>query len=480
MKILFATSEAHPLIKTGGLADVSGALPRALHDAGHDVRLLLPAYAPLLRKAGAVIARSELMLDGARVRVLETRLPGSALVVWLIDHPLFSEREGNPYMSPSGHPWHDNPERFTLFCRAAARIATDQAMLGWRPDIVHANDWQTGLIPPLLSLEHNPPPSLFTLHNMAYQGVFDRSTFERLRLPWALWHDRGVEFWNNLSFLKGGIAYSRFITTVSPSYAREIQTPAFGYGLDGLLRERQSDVVGILNGIDEQEWNPATDPYLPAGYTPESLDTKPRLKALLQAEMGLPVDEAPLLVGLIGRMVEQKGIDLVLEALNHILYLPIQVVALGSGERRFEDAFRALALAYPDRIAVRIGYDEGLAHRIEAGADTFLMPSRFEPCGLNQMYSLRYGTPPIVHRVGGLADTVIHASDENLAKGTANGIVIDNADTLAVGWAIGEALHLYRDRPDHWRAMQRAGMQQPFSWAESAGRYVALYKRMLG
>lgn len=296
LSVLFATSEAYPLIKTGGLADVSGALPAALTELGVDVRLVLPRYGDLaLREDQTTEHLARLDVLGQPVDILHTVMPDSGVRVYLVDHPTFSARQGNPYMGPDGNSWHDNPDRFALFARAAVAVATGEVDPDWRPDVVHANDWQTGLIPALLH-EAEKPQTVFTLHNLAYQGVFDRSTFERLGLPWSLWRPDGLEFWGNMSFIKGGIVFADRITTVSPNYAREIQTPEFGYGLDGLLRHRRDSLVGILNGIGS-DWNPETDPALVAPYSRETLDGKAANKAALQKELGLPIrDDVPLIV----------------------------------------------------------------------------------------------------------------------------------------------------------------------------------------
>ncbi len=477
MKILFATSEMFPLVKTGGLADVSGALPLALRALGVDVRVVLPHYAATRADwfvADGTVWQPEIL--GQPVTIRSGQLKDSDLPVYLIDHPVFSARSGNPYMGPDGNPWHDNPDRFALFCRAVVHFATQEGEAHWTPDIIHSNDWQTGLIPALLS----GTPSIknvFTIHNLAYQGVYDRPTFERLGLPWSLWRADALEYWGNMSFMKGGIIFSDFITTVSPTYAKEIQTPKFGYGLDGLLQHQSNKLKGILNGIGA-DWDPETDHFLPHHFSRSQLAGKQRIKAQLQAELGLPQEpRTPLLVH-IGRLVEQKGIDLLIQALEQLPNEPIQVMVLGSGELRFEQALRQLAAQRPEQIAVRIGYDESLAHQLEAGADAFLMPSRFEPCGLNQLYSLRYGTCPIVHRVGGLADTVIHADAAHLADGSATGIVIDHLDTDAIIWAVRYFQTLYHDAPQFAR-MQAQGMAQDFGWMSSAKAYQAIYREIV-
>ncbi len=473
-RILFATSEATPLVKTGGLADVSGSLPPAIAARGHDIRLCLPAYADLLAGLETPAVPVEgVALDEPDTRLLETRLPGSDIPVYLVDHPGFSRRPGNPYMGPDGQPWADNAERFAGLCRSVATLA-DRGIGDWRPDLLHCNDWQTGLAPALLHDRPGRPGMVFTIHNLAYQGIFDRATFEALGLPESLWHWQALEFFGQLSFIKGGLVHADRITTVSPTYAREIQTPEFGWGLDGLLRSRAGELHGILNGIDTDTWDPARDPHLPAHFQRDDLAGKAANKRALQAQIGLPqADDIPLF-GFIGRLVEQKGVDLILEALDALDDQPLQLAVLGSGEARFEHALRERAQRRPGRVAVRIGYDEALAHRIEAGADAFLMPSRFEPCGLNQLYSLRYGTPPVAHAVGGLNDTVVDATPANLAAGTANGFTFDAPRAGALAEAMRRAIAT-REDADAWRALQRAGMGQDFSWSRSAEQYLALY-----
>lgn len=478
MRVLFAASEAYPLIKTGGLADVAGSLPPALARLRVDVRLLLPAYGEVLAGLEAVRFTTGLDINGEWVRVLHTRLPGSRTQVWLVDHPLFSARMGNPYLDADGEPWPDNGERYLLFCRVAARIAQNDAGLDWQADLVHANDWQTGLIPALLSAQGSAIPTLFTIHNLAYQGNFGYELFVKSGLPAAYWSPEGVEFYDQISFMKAALYYARLITTVSPSYAEEIQTAEFGSGFDGLLAHRKQDLCGVLNGIDRNEWNPASDKHLPANYRRDRLAGKARDKAALQKELKLKQNPDALLIGMVGRLVEQKGVDVVLEALPELLQRNVQLAMLGSGAAEFEVAFAQAASDYRGRVAFHPGYNEGLAHRIEAGADVFLMPSRFEPCGLNQLYSLRYGTLPIVHDVGGLADTVVQASAANLADGTATGIVMEDLDPTAIVAAVDEGLALYVDKA-RWRQLMQTAMAQNFSWARSAGEYQALYQQAL-
>ncbi len=480
MRILFASSEAHPLIKTGGLADVSGSLPTALAALGHEVRLLLPAYAAVTRgrrwrKVG------ELVLAGQRqpVTLLQGKLPGTSLPVWLVDAPLYFDRAGDPYRAPDGHDWQDNHLRFGLFSRAIAALAEGSGPDGWRPDVLHCNDWQTGLAPALLADRPARPATVFTIHNLAYQGLFPLSALADLNLPGKLWNPEGLEFYGQLSFIKGGLAYADRITTVSPSYAREIRTPQFGYGLEGLLNHRAHVLSGILNGIDTEIWNPRTDTHLSLPYEPLDRPAKGHNRAALRAEFGLDDGHPGPLLGHIGRMVEQKGIDLIIATLEPLLADGrTQAVILGSGERRFEQVLERLAVRFPRQMGVRIGYDESLAHRIEAGADAFLMPSRFEPCGLNQMYSLRYGTLPVVRRTGGLADTVVDAAPETIAAGTANGFAFDAASADAFSAALERVVDTWA-HPEAWTALMAVGAAQDFSWEHSAKQYLELYQSLL-
>ncbi len=477
-KILFASSEAYPLIKTGGLGDVAGSLPVALKTLHQDIRLVLPAYREILEQKGKVKTIAQFTLPLGRVRVLERLLPGTRIKVWLVDCPLYFDRPGNPYQGTNGFPWSDNAERFALFCQAVSYLALDQAGLEWQPDLVHCNDWQTGLVPALLTLHKARPATLFTIHNLAYQGLFPEAVFSTLNLPWSFWSPHALEFYGQLSFLKGGAVFADRISTVSPTYAEEIQTPEFGCGLDGLLRHRKDKLSGILNGVDKN-WNPARDPSLVKNYSQQDPEGKQDNKKALRQELHLPLSRHMPLLAFIGRLVEQKGIDMLLEILPDIINLPTQIVFLGSGEKRYEQALQQLAEIYPEQIAVQIGFDEALAHRIEAGADIFLMPSRFEPCGLNQMYSLRYGTLPVVHRVGGLADTVVDSTPATLRNGTATGVVFNQADSSVLLEAIKRTTLLYGQQKGYWQPLQQQGMRQDFSWRRSAGRYLELYEQTL-
>ena len=483
MKVLFVASEAFPLVKTGGLGDVLYSLPHALHGRGLDVRLVLPGYRALLRQLDQVRIIGWMDLRGAEgivsARILETRHPDFAFPLWIVDCPPLFDRPGNPYVNASGQDWEDNAERFVVFSRAAALLAQDSLDIGWKPDVVHCHDWQTGLVAAFLHELPAPPKTVFTIHNLAYGGYFSHTDFVRLQLPSPWWSPEGVEFHGGFSMLKAGIVFADAVTTVSPTYAREICTPEFGYGLDGLLQSLQNKLHGILNGIDTTLWNPSIDPHLAAHYSLSRINPGKRRnkQALLQRFLGKPDDvamDAPLL-GLVGRLVEQKGVDWVLAALPVLLAeTDVRVVMLGSGQAMYEQKFTRLAKQHPDRVFVEIGYDEPLAHLIEAGADMFLMPSRFEPCGLNQMYSLRYGTPPIVFKTGGLADTVVDVDATTLADASATGFVFDTPGVEAFLDAIRRALALYR-QPAQWRRVQQAGMAQTFDWNASAGHYLSLY-----
>ncbi len=474
-RILFAASEAYPLIKTGGLGDVAGSLPRALLSLKQDVRLILPAYAEVVGRAGRLKTLAEFSLRHYSVRLLAGTLPGSRVPCYLVDCPELFNRPGNPYLADDGHPWPDNAWRYTVFAEAVVQVANDQLGLDWQPELVHCHDWQTGLIPALLSRQAHRPATVFTIHNLAYQGLFPYQIFLDLGLPADLWHFDGLEYHGELSFIKGGMYFADRINTVSPSYAKEIQTPAFGYGLDGLLRHRHAALSGIINGIDTKEWNPGTDPFLAHTYNRRSLQHKAINKAALQENLGLQPNADALLIGFVGRLVEQKGVDIILDGLEKIMTLPVQLALLGSGQAAFERALLNAAERYPDRLAIKIGYSESLAHQIEAGSDVFLMPSRFEPCGLNQMYSMRYGSLPVVRSVGGLADTVTDANANNLASKTATGFVFSGDQGTDLYQTLARAYELFQDKTQ-WKTVQLTGMGQDFSWQNSAQEYLRLYQ----
>lgn len=478
-KVLFVTSEVHPLIKTGGLADVSSGLPKALSELSQDVRILVPNYQGIQTDQDIHFICT-VHVDHRNVNILETRLPETDVIVWLVDYPDYFAHPGNPYLDEAGNPWANSAERFTLFCRIAVEIAMNRAHLNWHVDIVHCNDWQSGLVPALLTLEHSRPATVFTIHNLAYQGLFPKTAFSNLNLPEQLWNPgpKGLEFFGILSFIKGGVGCADKVTTVSPTYALEIQTPEFGYGLEGLLSHRGDALSGIINGIDTDQWNPESDPNIAQHYSPLTLAKKQVNKASLQKQASLPVDEDIAVIGLIGRLVEQKGIDMVIDCLPELATMPVQFILLGSGEKNYEQRLQNMAHLYPKKISITLGYNEKLAHLIEAGADIFLMPSRFEPCGLNQMYSLRYGTIPIVRKTGGLADTVTDALPNTIADKSATGIVFNEPTDGALLEAVKRALLLFNDTKT-WKAMQKSAMNRDLSWRHSAKQYLSLYESLV-
>jgi len=484
MRILMVASEAAPFAKTGGLADVVGSLPRALARLGHHVDVVMPRYRGIT--AGDIIGRVRVPLVGEVTGADVYAVAAEGVRTIFVDEPSYFDRD---YLyGASGHDYPDNPERFAFLARAALECAAGRVTgrgAGGPYDVIHAHDWQAGLVPvlPRTVFAGDPAlgaiPTVFTIHNLAYQGVFDASWLPRLGLGWDLMRVDALEFWGRISFLKGGIGFSRLITTVSPRYAQEIQTPEYGFGFDGILRERAADLVGILNGIDYDQWDPARDPHLPVSFDASNLAGKAAAKKLLLERVGLPVTAVTLdrpIVGLISRLVDQKGFDLLEELNDELPRLDASFVLLGTGERRFEDLWLGLAARHPDRIAARIGFDEPLAHLIEGGADLFLMPSRFEPCGLNQMYSLRYGTVPVVRATGGLYDTVRNV---DRASGTGTGFTFKDYSSQALLDTLRWALSLYENKR-LWRAVQAAGMSQDFSWDRSARQYVSVYERANG
>jgi len=479
MRVLFATSEAAPLVKTGGLADVAGALPAALRTLGVDARLLLPAYRTV--KAAMTGPRERCVLPAVAglpaARLLEIRTE-NGVPTYLLDCPALYDRDGGPYQDASGADWFDNALRFGLLSHAVAALGCASSPLQWRPQVIHCNDWQTGLAPAYLhSARDARAASLITIHNLAFQGIFDASLLSILGLAPETYSIAGLEFYGSISFLKAALSYADAITTVSPTYAREIQAEPLGFGLQGLLAQRAGALSGILNGIDTDEWDPAHDPHIATHYGPDTLDRKRANKRSLQEYFGLePHPDVPLL-GMVSRFTDQKGIDLVIEAAPRILRLPAQMVMVGTGAPEFEDDVRRIAARFPGRAAAFVGFDEGLAHRVEAGVDLFLMPSRFEPCGMNQMYSQRYGTPPVVRETGGLADSVVDCTPETLAAGTATGFTFTIESGLSLLDAVERAVEAYRDPPT-WRALQTNGMARDFSWRASAKQYAEIYARI--
>jgi starch synthase len=473
LSVLMVTPEAHPFAKTGGLAEVTAALSDALGRLGHAVTLVLPRYRSI-DIAGLDVVQTRIGLGGRvqPIAFVERKISDRVTAVF-VDVPELFDRE-SLYGNADGD-YADNAWRFAVFCRAALEYAR---LKEWRPSIIHAHDWQAGLVPVYQKMLFSGDPyvggvpAVFTLHNLAFQGVFPPATLGPIGLGPEVYDVQAMEYWGNISYLKGGINFSEKITTVSPGYAREIVRPELGFGLDGVLARRAGDFVGILNGIDTGRWTPTADPFVAARFSPDDLAGKREAKRQLLAAAGLPSDEGALarpLVGLVSRLTDQKGFDLIADAADELMAFDATWVMLGSGERRFETAWRVLAARYPDRVSTTIGFDERLAHLIEAGADLFLMPSRFEPCGLNQMYSLRYGTVPVVRATGGLDDTVVDVSRSSVGTGFkfseyTPAALVDTVRRALASYGTGE-----------WPAIQARGMREDHSWDASATEYVKLY-----
>ena len=490
MNIVYLTTEAVPYAKTGGLADVCGTLPSRVAALGHRVAIIMPAFRSVYESHAGVeptdisfaIPMSPRKLVGCRL--LRGRLPSANDVpVWFIDQPQYFDRESLYGTATGDYP--DNAERFSFFCRAAI-----QAMqrIGWSIDIVHCNDWQTGLVPTLLDADKKLPSSLrdsatlMTIHNLAYQGNFPKSEFPWTGLDWMHFNQNEIEFYDRVNFLKTGIASADMITTVSPRYSEEIQTAEHGCGLESVLQNAADRISGITNGIDQSIWNPKTDTKLAANYDLRSWQQgKQANKCSLQQQFALEQNDAIPLIGLVGRLAEQKGWDLILPVLRWHLseHRPTQWIVLGSGDRQYEHELRELEKEYPNQFALHIGFSDVLAHRIEAGSDVFVMPSHYEPCGLNQLYSLRYGTIPIVTPTGGLSDTVVDCRDETLADGTATGFYVREITPHGLDNAIGRALYLRYHNPQHWLQLIETGMAQDWSWRKSAMEYESLYAKTL-
>jgi starch synthase len=459
VRVLHVTPECAPMTKTGGLGDVSEALPAALREAGVDAMTLLPGYPPVLDHVGRAHEALRVTLLGFECRLVRA----DPFIV--VDCPALYQREGGPYQGPDGHDWDDNALRFGVLSRAAALLGGARSPLDWRPAIVHCHDWPAGLAPVYLREEPKRAASVMTIHNLAFQGNYDAQLLARLELPASAFTIDGLEFYGRLSFLKGGIASADAVTTVSPTYAREIQTPEFGHGMDGLLRHRRDVLSGILNGINTRIWDPWNDVRIAQRYDARTLERKAANKAALQRRLNLEPRERVPLVGVVSRLTLQKGADLLAAAADALAALPAQLAVVGQGERTLEQALAAAAARHPGRIGVQVVFDEDLAHAIEAGADLFVMPSRFEPCGLNQMYSQRYGTPPVVRATGGLVDTV---------QDGVTGFFFERAERDALLEALRRALAAYAE-PARWLDLQRAGMERDFSWSAAARRYADLY-----
>jgi starch synthase len=475
LKVLFVASECAPFVKTGGLGDVVGALPRALGRRGLDVRVVMPLYAGMPWDTfemldGVLTVPMGLGAHHAAVRL--TTLPRSAVPVYCVEHRSFFDR---PYLyGPPGSEYADNLARFTFLSRGALELAKAIAFM---PDVIHAHDWQTALVPVYLNTVEWARPlhgtaSIYSIHNLAYQGIFDPAALPTTGLGPEHYHAGEFEHFGALNLTKAALAHATLLATVSPTYAREIQTPPFGFGLDGVLAGRRDDLVGILNGIDTEEWDPLTDPHLPEHFTINELSGKAVCKAALQREARLPVRPDVPVFAFVGRLTPQKGVDVLAQALERILAWDVQLVLLGTGDPEAERFFARAAAAHPTRLATWLRFDDPRAHRIEAGADFFLMPSRFEPCGLSQLYSLRYGTLPIVRGTGGLVDTVENY-DERTGDGT--GFVFHDLDPASLANTLGWAVATWYDRPRHIDQLRRRGMRQDFSWARAARAYERLY-----
>jgi starch synthase len=474
-RVLAVASEIYPVIKTGGLADVVGALPAALKAEGIQTRTLVPGYPAVLNALQSVQVALDLPhFHGGAVRVLSGSCAGIDLFV--LDAAYLFGRPGNPYTAPDGADWPDNALRYAALGRVAAAIGQG-AIAAFVPDIVHAHDWQAGLTHAYLAYSgRSRPGTVMTVHNLAYQGQFPQALLGEIGLPPESFSVDGVEYYGSIGYLKAGLRFADRITTVSPTYAREIQQPAEGMGLDGLLRGRSDVLSGILNGIDISVWDPATDPSIASDFDAERIERRAPNKAALQRQFGLRVSSEPLLLGVISRLSWQKGLDLLLQALPEVLSGDVQIAVLGSGDADLQDGYRAIAAANPDRAGVRIGYDENLAHLIQAGADALVVPSRFEPCGLTQLCALRYGAVPIVSDVGGLADTVLDADVPDVAAAT--GIKFGPVTPENLSAALRRASVLFQGKSD-WLRLQRNGMAVDVSWRNRAGRYAGLYRDII-
>jgi starch synthase len=483
MRVVHVCSEIYPLIKTGGLADVAAALPPALVRCGCDARLLLPGYPRIMEQVRNLQVLTELppRFGASTLRLYAATLPGSELRTYVIDAPGLYDRHGNPYADARNHEYSDNYRRFALLGWMASELAQGLDPL-WQPDIVHGHDWHAGLAPAYLKAAERRKgrvaASVMTIHNLAYQGVYSRDVFHELDLPPDFFDMYGVEFYGNVSFLKAGLFYADKLTTVSPAYAREIQGSEQGCGLEGLLSGRAHDLVGVLNGVDPDVWNPESDAVIAANYDSGSLERKQECRRALQQQCGLAMQDTAPVFGVVSRLTDQKGLHLVLDALPDMLERGGQLVLLGSGDAGMEAGFLKAAATHPEAVSVQIGYDENKSHQIIAGCDVVLVPSRYEPCGLTQLYGLRYGTLPLVRRVGGLADSVVDASPENQAAGVATGIVFEGFNKEQLTDAMRRAFALYPHR-DAWQRIQHTAMRQQFTWDRAAAEMIDVYRKAM-
>lgn len=475
VRVLFVASECAPFVKTGGLADVIGAVPRALKPLGVDVRIVLPAYRSLSGLAAggrSVMAFDELF--GGPAKLVATKAEGLDLL--LLDAPHLYDRPGSIYLGADGRDWHDNHLRFGALCTVAAKVAIE-GVNRWKPKIVHAHDWQAGLVPLLVRMagRKKPPGSVMTIHNIAFQGLFPASTRELFGIPDEFFTYEGAEYYGQLGFLKAGLAFADKITTVSPTYAAELLTPEFGMGLEGLLQARRADFSGIINGIDLDAWNPAEDKELPAPYTLRTLKNKEKSRKALEARFGFSSDPKSPIFCVVSRLTAQKGLDLLLEIVPDLVARGGRLALLGSGERELEQGFADAAKRFDGKVGVVIGYDEGLSHLMQGGSDAILVPSRFEPCGLTQLYGLRYGTLPVVARTGGLADTVVDADPAAIKGKRATGFQFSPVTAEALRQAVMRACELYA-QPQIWRGLMRNAMRYPVGWDQSAPSYLEVYE----
>ncbi len=485
MRVLFATSEAHPLIKTGGLADVSGALPKALSqlkasDGNVDIKIVMPAYSAVLAKLKNIQVITNMFVLGQSCTLISGQMPDSDIGVIAIQNAALYERAGGPYSDENGIDWLDNALRFGVLSRVASLLCSSNSPLqNWQPELIQCNDWQTGLAPAYMKLvDHSTTKSIFSIHNLAFQGNFDASWVSKLDLPLAHFNISGFEYYNQLSFLKAGLFYADQLSTVSPNYAHEIQTKKFGFGLEGLLKTRSKDLTGILNGIDTTDWNPATDVHLSKNYSNARITGKKAVKQMLQQQLGLQIDASAPLLGVVSRLTHQKGLDLLPEIIPKLVKQGSQFAILGSGDKALEASFSDLAERFPKQVSMNTGYHEHLSHNIMAGSDIFIMPSRFEPCGLNQLYGLAYGTPPVVSLTGGLADSVCDMNQLSLKNNLATGFVVKNVSITSLLVTIERAIQTWTDKKA-WRQIQKNGMQRDVSWNSRAIDYLALYKKTL-
>ena len=483
MRVLFATSEAYPLIKTGGLADVSGALPKAISKLATfkgDIKIVMPAYSAVLAKLNNIQTIAHIDVLGQACTIITGKMPDSGLDVIAIQNAFLYERAGGPYSDENGIDWIDNALRFGVLSRVASLLCSAQSpMPDWLPELIQCNDWQTGLAPTYMKLlDNSSVKSIFSIHNLAFQGCFDATWLAKLDLPAAHFQINGFEYYNQISFLKAGLFFADQLSTVSPTYAQEIQTKQFGFGFEGLLQTRAGDLTGIVNGIDTHEWNPATDVHLPKNYSNSRITNKHAVKKALQQQLGLQINTNAPLLGVVSRLTHQKGLDLLPEIMPALVKQGCQFAILGSGEKALEAYFNELADSFPNQVSMNTGYHEHLSHNIMAGCDMFIMPSRFEPCGLNQLYGLAYGTPPIVSFTGGLADSVCDTHELSLKNNSATGFVVKNVNSASLMVTIQRAIKIWQDKTT-WRKIQKNGMQRDISWDSSANAYLNLYQKTL-